>query len=71
MNDSLRDLSRYAFEKLVQPSTYVVALVVGTLINLYGQVLVPFLRDEPEPVLHFVRECAQPPLLASISVLIA
>ncbi len=34
-------VSKYAVEKLRDPSTYKVAFIVGTLINLFGHILVP------------------------------
>lgn len=47
-------IARLIKEKLQERHTYVVALVVGTLINVYGQLLVPWLRGASHPfeVLH-------------------
>lgn len=42
-------IRRLTAEKLREPSTYIVAAVVGTLINGYGQLLVPWFRGWTDP----------------------
>jgi hypothetical protein len=64
-------VSKYAVEKLRDPSTYKVAFVVGTLINLFGHILVPFLRDRPNVEEAFISEFEAQPALAAISIAIA
>ena len=64
-------VSKYAAEKLRDPSTYKVAFTVGTLINLFGQFLVPFLRGQSEVWSLFVNELQQRPLLAAGSITVA
>ena len=46
-------LRRLIYAKLCEKNTYILALIVGTLINVYGQLLVPWLRgvDKPGQVL--------------------
>ena len=46
----MSDLKRYIAEKLSSCNIYVVAGVVGTFINLYGHLLVPFFRGEANPI---------------------
>lgn len=65
------DLGRYVTEKLRQKNTYLVALVVGTAINLYGHVLVPWLRGSQAPIDHFLEQYALYPALVWMSILIA
>jgi len=61
---------KYLWEKLGQRSTYVVAFVVGSFINLYGHVLVPVLRGETDPLFRFMDELAAHPVLVSVSILL-
>jgi hypothetical protein len=60
----------YVTEKATDPALFLLALVVGTLINLYGQILVPLLRGH-SPVAALRAECKVRPLLAAVSVSIA
>jgi hypothetical protein len=39
--------------KLRDRTTYLVALIVGTLINLYGQLFVPWIRNVGDPFTVF------------------
>ena len=64
-------VSKYAVEKLRDPSTYKVAFIVGTLINLFGHFLVPFLRDTPHVGEVFIDELRTSPVLAVISIAVA
>ena len=65
------DLRRYLVEKLRQRHTYGVALVVGLFINLYGHVLVPWLRGEQRPVARFVEQLAEAPAVVGFSIVVA
>jgi membrane protein YqaA with SNARE-associated domain len=64
-------IRRLVAEKLRERSTYVVALIVGTLINLYGQVLVPWLRGFGDPFAALAGEFAVRPGLVLATVFIA
>jgi len=57
--------------KVQDRSTYVVAAVVGTLINAYGQLLVPWLRGASDPLLAFVAEFQARPGVTTFSIFIA
>jgi hypothetical protein len=61
-------LLRYTVEKLKKRDTYVTAIIVGTLINIYGQLLVPWLRGRGSPIDVFTRELSEAPILGSISI---
>ena len=60
----------YISEKLADPGLYLLALVVGTVINFYGQILVPRLRNR-SPIAALRSEYNQRPLLLALSVFIA
>ena len=60
----------YVSEKLADPGLYLLALVVGTVINLYGQILVPRLRNR-SPIAALRSEYNQRRLLLALSVFIA
>jgi len=62
---------RLISEKLRDRTTYVLALIVGTLINLYGQLLVPWFRDGGNSFLVFAEEFAERPGLSLFSVFLA
>jgi len=64
-------VSKYAVEKLRDFSTYKVAFIVGTLINLFGQILVPFLRGRPNVGEAFLSELEARPALAALSIAVA
>ena len=57
--------------KVQDRGTYVVAAVVGTLINAYGQLLVPWFRGAADPLLAFVAEFHARPGLTTFSIFIA
>ena len=57
--------------KLQDRSTYVVALIVGTLISLYGQVFVPWIRGGGDPFVVFRDEFAHRPYLTMSSIFLA
>ncbi len=66
--DPWGSLGAHVKHKLRQRNTYVVALVVGTLINLYGQILVPWLRGSGAPGEAFLRELESNAALTWFSV---
>ncbi len=63
--------SKYAIEKLREMSTYRVAFIVGTLINVYGHFIVPWFRGNPDIWGRFVGELRDNPGLAACSIAIA
>lgn len=64
----LRLIGRYTRDKLLDRSTYHLAFVVGTIINLYGHILVPMFRGVPQPFGDFVAELKQAPVMMTISL---
>lgn len=66
-----RLLWRLVKGKVRDRGTYVVAAVVGTLINLYGQLMVPWFRGASDPFLAFVYEFQARPGLTTFSIFIA
>ncbi len=66
-----RLIRRLVGEKLRDRSTYIVALIVGTLINLYGQLLVPWLRGLGNPFDLLVVEFNERLGLAILSIFLA
>ena len=66
-----RLIRRLVAEKLRDRSTYVVALIVGTLINLYGQLLVPWLRGLGNPFELLAVEFSERLGLAVLSIFLA
>lgn len=61
---------QYLREKLLQRNTYIVAFIVGTFINLYGQFLVPWLRGYSRPWQRFNTELIELPELTMLSVVL-
>ncbi len=49
-------IMRFVGEKLRDPTTYVLALIVGTIINLYGQLLLPWFRGSFDPPVDLLIE---------------
>lgn len=66
-----RLIRRLIGDKLHDRTTYGVAVVVGTLISAYGQLLVPWLRDSGNPFTVFAGEFEVEPVLTSLSVFLA
>lgn len=66
-----RLIRRLVAEKLRDRTTYVVAAVVGVLINAYGQFLVPWFRGFDDPFAQFIEEFGARPMLTAFSVFIA
>lgn len=64
----LRLIGHYTREKLFDRSTYHLAFVVGTVINLYGHILVPMFRGVPQPFDEFVIELKHAPVLMTVSL---
>ncbi len=64
-------IARLVKEKLQERHTYVVALVVGTLINIYGQLLVPWLRGASHPFEVLGQELQVRPGLTLFSIFLA
>ncbi len=66
-----RLIFRLIGEKLLDRGTWIVVLVIGTLINLYGHLLVPWIRGSLDPVTELVIEYDVRPGLTVVSVLLA
>lgn len=66
-----RLLGRLISDKLRDRTTYVLALVVGVLINGYGQLLVPWFRSGTNPFASFAQELDSRPALTLFSVFLA
>ena len=62
---------QFGFQKVLERETYIVSIVVGTLITLYGQLLVPFLRYEKDVWETFVVKLVERPKLTIFSILLA
>jgi len=62
---------RLIINRLKSVDTYVVAFVIGAIINLYGQIIVPLLRGDPAPLTTVANEYHTTPLLFIASALIA
>ncbi len=61
----------YLLAKLTERHTFYVALIVGTLINVYGQILVPALRGEGDPFAVFLAEIHRNPGTLLLSIVVA
>ena len=68
MDQSL--IRRLIWDKLHDPTTYWLAAFVGTLINLFGQLLVPWFRGYGDPFFMFYLEFYKQPYLTIFSVFI-
>lgn len=67
----MRLISRLIKDKLRDRTTYVLALIVGTLINAYGQLLVPWFRTDMNPFTLFSIEVMERPTLTAFSIFLA
>jgi hypothetical protein len=67
----VRLLGRLIVDKLQDRTTYVLAAVVGLLINGYGQLLVPWFRSGSNPFATFSAELDARPGLTLFSVFLA
>lgn len=63
-------LGGYLKDKLSQRSTYVLPAIVGTMINSYGQFLIPYLRGAEQPFERFVGELNSSPGLVMLSIFV-
>ena len=63
-------LGRYLKEKLCQRSTYILPAIVGTLINSYGQFLIPYLRGVDDPLERFLSELSESTGLVLFSIFV-
>ena len=66
-----RLLGRFIIDKLHDRTTYVLAAIVGLLINGYGQLLVPWFRSGTNPFTTFMTEFDARPGLTIFSVFLA
>ena len=64
-------IRRLTADKLAEPSTYILAGVVGTLINGYGQLLVPWFRGWADPFAALSAEFGARPGLTLFSIFLA
>ncbi len=64
-------IARLIIDKLHDRTTYVLAAIVGTLINAYGQLLVPWFRSGVDPFEQFLTELELRPELTIFSVFLA
>ena len=64
-------ITRLVIDKMRDRTTYVLAAIVGTLINAYGQLLVPWFRTGANPFGQFVDELVQRPALTLFSIFLA
>lgn len=67
---SSRLILRMVGEKLLDRTTYVLAFIVGTIINLYGQFLLPWFRGSFDPATDFLIEFEIRPDITVVSVLL-
>lgn len=64
-------IRRLLAEKLRDRGTYTLAFFVGTLINAYGHLLVPWFRTDSNPFTRLVDEFQHRPGLTTLSIIIA
>lgn len=64
-------IAQFVADRLRRRSAYVVPLIVGTLINLYGHLLVPWFRGVAAPLDAVRIEAAERPGVLVLSVVIA
>ena len=63
-------LAGYLKDKLLQKSTYILPAVVGTMINSYGQFLIPYLRGVERPFESFIVQLNNTPGLVILSIFV-
>ena len=66
-----RLIGRLIGDKLSDRTTYGLAAVVGALINVYGQLLVPWFRSNANPFSTFANELQHNPSLTLFSIFLA
>jgi hypothetical protein len=67
----LNYVKRLIFDKLRDAETYWIAGLVGTLINAFGHLLVPWIRGSEDPWAILVEEFQAHPALTIFSILLA
>ncbi|USG61838.1 hypothetical protein NBZ79_02475 [Sneathiella marina] len=63
-------IGRFIKDRLKDPSLYWLALIVGTAINCYGHLLVPWMRSGKNPFLLLLHELEIRPFLTISTILI-
>jgi len=63
-------IRRLTWDKVNERATYTLALFVGTLINVYGQIVVPWMRGAQDPLAVLPQEFGDRPVLTGLSVLL-
>ena len=63
-------VGRYIKDRLTKRATYLLPLVVGTVINCYGQFLIPYLRGVEQPLQQFLGEWESNPALVVFSIFV-
>jgi hypothetical protein len=66
-----RLVNRLLVDKLHNSETYWIAVIVGTLINGYGQLLVPWFRGAADPFTALALEFRAHPFLTTFSIVLA
>ena len=61
-------IKRLVWGKIRDPGTYFVAVIVGTFINLYGQILVPWLKGSQAPLEDLMNGFQQHPGTSILSI---
>ena len=64
----LDKLSHQIIAKLKEPGTWGLVVVVGTVINVYGQLLLPWFRGSFDPPVDFLIELEIRPAVTAFSV---
>ncbi len=64
-------IGRLISDKLRDRSTYILAFIIGTLINLYGQLLVPWFRNGDAPLKVLIDELYNNTGLSLFSIFLA
>ena len=67
---NIRLISIFVGAKLRDRSTYILALIVGLIINLYGQILLPWFRGSFDPPSDLLIEFEIRPAITILSILL-
>jgi hypothetical protein len=65
---NIRLISTFVGARFRDPSTYILALIVGSIINLYGQILLPWFRGSFNPPSDLLIEFEIRPAITILSV---
>jgi hypothetical protein len=65
---NIRLISNFVGAKLRDPSTYILAFIVGAIINLYGQILLPWFRGSFNPPSDLLIEFEIRPAITILSI---